>query len=111
MTYYIHHTPTTSTNITWATTSTTGITNLTPNTLQVNGNAEFRDDAEFLGDIKVRGKSLKESLENIEARLAILRPNEELESRWEQLRDLRKQYMELEQEIIEKEKIWDILKR
>ena len=47
----------------------------------------------------------------MEERLAILRPNEELEEKWEQLRGLRKLYMELEQEIIEKEKMWDILKK
>ena len=61
--------------------------------------------------MKIQGKSLKESLEKIEARLAILHPNEELEEKWEQLRGLRKMYMELEQEIIEKEKIWQILKK
>jgi hypothetical protein len=75
------------------------------NTLQVNG------DANFEGDIKIKGKSLVDSLEKIEEKLAILRPNEQLEEKWEELRNLRKQYMELEKEIIEKEKIWDILKK
>ena len=75
------------------------------NTLDVKG------DAHFEGDIVIKGKSLNESLERIEERLAILRPNEELEERWENLRGLRKAYMELEAEIIEKEKIWDILKK
>ena len=65
----------------------------------------------MLGDLKIKNKSLKESLENIEERLAILRPNEELESKWENLRGLRKAYMELEAEIIEKEKVWAILKK
>lgn len=79
--------------------------NLTGSTLEVKG------DANFEGDIKVKGKSINESLDRIEERLAILRPNEELEEKWEQLRGLRKMYMELEQEIIEKEKIWNILKK
>lgn len=81
-------------------------TTINPNhSLHVNG------DANFEGDVKIKGKSLVDSLEKIEEKLAILRPNEELEAKWDQLRDLRKQYMELEKEIIAKEKVWDILKK
>lgn len=68
-------------------------------------------DAEFSGDIKLKGKSLINSLEKIEEKLAILHPNEKLEEKYEKLRELRKQYIELEKEIIEKEKIWDILQK
>lgn len=96
---------------TWAVTSASGQTDLKPNTLQVQGKSEFENDANFLGDVKLQGKSLKESLDAIEARLAILHPNEELEEKWENLRGLRKLYMELEAEIIEKEKMWSILKK
>lgn len=99
-----------STN-TWAVTSANGLTDLKPNTLQVKGNSEFENDANFLGDVKLQGKSLKDSLDKIEERLAILHPNEELEEKWENLRGLRKMYMELEAEIIEKEKMWSILKK
>ena len=70
-----------------------------------------KGDAEFEGDIKIKGKSLNESLERIEDRLAILHPNEELEKRWEDLRALRNAYTKLEAELIEKEKAWTILKR
>lgn len=73
--------------------------------LQVKGNANFE------GDVKIKGKSIADSLERIEERLAILRPNEELEEKWEKLRGLRKAYMELEAEIKEKELIWATLKR
>jgi hypothetical protein len=79
--------------------------NLFGNTLDVKG------DANFDGDVTVKGKSINDSLERIEERLAILRPNEELEQKWENLRGLRKMYMELEAEIIEKEKVWGILKK
>ena len=79
--------------------------NLQGSSLQVKG------DANFEGDVKIKGKSIADSLERIEAQLAILRPNEELEEKWEQLRGLRKAYMELEAEIIEKQKMWDILKK
>ena len=90
---------------TWATTSVSGQTDLKPNSLEVMGNANFE------GDLKLKGKSLKDSLDAIEERLAILHPNEELEEKWDNLRGLRKMYMELEAEIIEKEKMWAILKK
>ena len=73
-------------------------------TLSVKG------DANFEGEVKIKGKSLTDMFEKIEDRLAILHPNPALEEKWENLRDLRKAYMELEQEIIEKEKVWKILK-
>lgn len=73
--------------------------------LKVNGNAEFD------GDVKIKGKSITEMFDKIEERLAILHPNEKLEEKWEELKELGKRYKELEKEIIEKEKMWDILKR
>ena len=89
-------------NVNWATGVSQG---LTGNTLEVKG------DANFEGDLKVKGKSIVGSLERIEERLAILHPNEELEEKWENLRGLRKAYMELEAEIKEKELIWATLKK
>ena len=85
------------TNTMWSTTPATP--------LKVNG------DAEIDGDLKIKGKSLSEAIENIEKRLAILHPNKELEERWEQLKELGERYRELEKDILEKEKIWDILKK
>lgn len=61
-------------------------------------------------DITVGGKSLTEAIEKIEERLGILKPNPELESRWEKLKELRQQYMDLEKDLLEKEKIMKILK-
>lgn len=77
----------------------------------VHNTLEVRGDANFEGDVTIKGKSIADSLGRIEERLAILRPNEELESKWENLRGLRKAYMDLEAEIKEKEKIWGILKK
>ena len=92
------------TNTTW--TDTISISqDMASNTLQVTG------DANFEGDIKLKGKSLDKTLTKIEERLAILHPNERLEEKWENLRELRKQYLELEADILEKEKIVEILKR
>ena len=81
------------------------LTTSTGKSLQVEG------DAEINGDLKVNGKSILSSLENIEERLAILNPNPELEDRWEELRGLRNKYQQLEKEIIEKEKMWSMLKK
>ena len=74
-------------------------------TLKVNGNADFD------GEVTIKGKNLTEMLEKIEERLAILHPNPKLEDKWDELKELGKRYKELEQEIIEKEKVWSILKR
>jgi hypothetical protein len=74
-------------------------------TLKVNGNADFD------GEVTIKGKSLTDMLEKIEERLAILHPNEKLEDKWDELKDLGKRYKELEAEIIEKEKVWAILKK
>jgi hypothetical protein len=89
----------------WNDTITIANNNNHHHTLKVQG------DAEFEGDIKLNGKSLSKTLSDIEERLAILHPNEKLEEKWEKLKDLRKQYMELEADILEKEKIMEILKR
>ena len=75
------------------------------------GVLQVKGDAEFEGEIKLKGKSLSDTLSKLEERLSILHPNEKLEEKWEKLSELRKEYMELEADIIEKEKIWSILKR
>lgn len=82
----------------WTTTSP-------PSSLDVKG------DAEIHGKLKVGGKDIGELLEKIEERLAILHPNVELEDKWKDLKALGEQYRELEKEIIEKEKMWEILNR
>ncbi len=79
--------------------------NLNGNTLHIKG------DANFEGDIKIKGKSLSERLDGIEQRLAILHPNKKLEQKWERLKALGDMYRELEQEILEKEHIWASLKK
>jgi hypothetical protein len=113
---YLINTGLTSNTVTWSGTSTTSATPYVTtlngtNSLSVSGTAKFQDDVELMGDLKIKNKSLSDQLNKIEERLAILHPNEELEEKWEQLRGLRKLYMELEAEIIEKEKMWAILKK
>ena len=75
------------------------------NSLSVKGNADFE------GEVTIKGKSLTDMFEKIEERLAILHPNPELEDRWKELQSLREAYVELEREIIEKERVWAILKK
>lgn len=68
-----------------------------------------KGDAQFDGDIVIGEVSLQKTLEAINQRLAILTPNPELESRWEELKNLAEQYRQLEADILEKEKILQIL--
>jgi hypothetical protein len=92
-------------NPTW----TTG-TSFYPNT---NTTVEINADGMKIkegGDITIGGKSLSEAIEKIEERLGILHPNPALEERWDQLKELRRQYIEMEKDILEKEKLMKILK-
>jgi len=93
----------------WGLNGTSGISLSEPSlsgaSLQVKG------DANFEGEVSIKGKSLSDMFEKIEERLAILHPNPELEDKWDELKELGKRYKELEQEIIEKEKVWSILKK
>jgi hypothetical protein len=62
-------------------------------------------------DIEINGESMIGMLRAIEQRLNILRPNEELESEWEELRVLGEQYRKLEAKIQAKMKIWDAISK
>jgi predicted metal-dependent phosphoesterase TrpH len=90
---------------------TTGIDSITfPDDL--NGTTlKVRGDADIDGDLTIKGVSLNDRLDKIEERLGILRVNDALEEKWENLRELANQYRALEKEIIEKENMWDILKK
>lgn len=93
----------------WNNTITTPATpytiNNTPQILKVDC------DAEFHGEVKIRGVKLDERLNTIEERLGILRPNNDLEGKWEKLKALGEEYRKLEQEILEGEDIWATLKK
>lgn len=62
------------------------------------------------GDLKIGDRSMKEFIDKVEDQLAILRPAPELEEQWDKLKELRRQYEECKQDILEKEKIMKILK-
>lgn len=88
---------------------TTGWTTYTQPAMQ--GSLKVSGDAEFEGDIKIKGVNLTERLDAIEERLGILRPNNDLEGRWEKLKALGEEYRRLEKEILEGEAIWNTLKK
>ena len=90
---------TTATNGSWSNTTDT-IVNINSNGLTMKAGT----------DIVIDGRSLSKSIDAIEERLGILNPNPELEDRWDQLKVLRKQYMDLEKDLLEKEKLMKILK-
>jgi sporulation-control protein spo0M len=111
-----------SNTITWGTTTvntspwTVGTSSSGPYTISADPNLKGASllvggDAEFEGDVKIKGKSLTKLIDNIEQRLAILHPNEKLEAKWEKLKTLGEQYREMEKEILHAEEMWKILKK
>lgn len=96
------------TGITYNPTSTwnTGTDGLS--TVKITGNGL---DLDADADIKIGKKSLKEFMDKMEERLAILYGRPDLEEKWDQLRDLKKQYDDMVKDIEEKQKLIDILKR
>jgi hypothetical protein len=90
----------------WTTTGT-GISNGN-GTVKITGDGL---DLDADADIKIGKKSLKEFMDKMEERLAILYSRPDLEEKWDKLRDLKKQYDDMVKDIEEKQKLMDILKR
>lgn len=84
----------------------TGTTN-TNATVEINADGMKIKEG---GDISIGGKSLTKAIEQIEERLCILHPNPALEERWDKLKELRRQYIEMERDLLEKDKLMKILK-
>lgn len=103
--------PTTTTNPVWHSTGTYSVSdpwNSSKNPVKLTSKGmELPED----GDVTFGNVSLKKTLESIESRLAILRPDPQLEAEWEELRRLGDAYRNLEKEIREKMGVWDTLKR
>ena len=100
-------------NVVWTTSASPYYMNSSINPLSSgdvvvsNGNLKVRgDDA----DIQIGEVSLKKFMEDVSMRLNIMQPNTKLEKDWEELRKLGDQYRQLEKELIEKAKVWNILK-
>lgn len=96
---------------TTTTTSTHGYNLLYPNATTA-AIADNTLSASFNGKIHVHGiDEIHTRLTLIEERLAMLERNLLLETRYKELKELGEKYKQLEQELLEKEKIVEILKR
>lgn len=77
----------------------------------IGGNVEVLGDTNITGNLKVDGVDLGASLKKIEERLNILRPNADIEARWEELKALGDQYRALEEEILGREALAILLSK
>ena len=93
-------------NDVYSTSNSTFDFNFNPGIDVTQGDLTVHDE----GDIKLGGRSLKEFMNQMEERMNILQPNPELEEQWDELKQLGKQYRDLEKELLEKNKMWEALK-
>jgi hypothetical protein len=96
----------------YTTTATTGSYSVNNTWTNPNsGKVVIAGDCEFKGNISWQDRDLREWLESIETRLGMLQPNPKLEAEWDELADIRRQYVELERKLLEKQRVFDILKK
>lgn len=62
-------------------------------------------------DIVVNGESLMQTLQVLKERLNWLQPNPNMESEWDELRELGERYRALEKQCQEKSQVWSTLKK
>lgn len=62
-------------------------------------------------DIELDGLSLRQTLLDLQARMAIMVPNPKLEAEFEELRALADRYRELERKLLEQKAMWETLKK
>ena len=84
-------------------------------TLNTNWDTSYSDTITIGGETLTERKlkaldGLQDWQEEVNKKLAILQPNPALEDRWEELKSLREQYIALEKDLLDKEKVWDIIK-
>jgi len=87
--------------------SNISVSNTYTSALNQSGRLDLRGEN---ADIVVNGQSLMTMLQQIQERLNILTVNAELETEWDELRELGRQYRELEQHIKDKMATWQKLK-
>lgn len=103
-TYTISQPSTTSASLVWQNSDN----RIADTSISAGGRIELRGkDA----DVMINDVSLKDTLQAIQDRLNILRPNIAIEAEWDQLRELGEQYRKLEAELLEKQRAWEILKK
>jgi hypothetical protein len=84
-------------------------------TLNTNWDTSYNDcitiGGQTIDEQKLKAlDGLQDWQEEVNKKLAILQPNPALEDRWEELKSLREQYIALEKDLLDKEKVWDIIK-
>ena len=105
--YYNNAIWTTASDV-WSATGTNGLGINGINNNDLSGRITLKGEQ---ADVDINGRSLKDFMDRVEQRLAILQPNPELEKEWEELKALGDQYRQLEQDIKDKMKTWDILNK
>jgi hypothetical protein len=85
-----------------------GWTTTSPTTISQHGVLDLRGKN---ADLKINGRSLMDAIDALEQRLNILVPNPELETEWDELRELGERYRELEKKCKEKGEMWKKLKQ
>jgi len=96
---------------TWSNGSITQDTSVLTVSGGIQPSLKVSGDAEITGTLRWRNRDMDQWIESVESRLAMLQPNPKLEEEFNKLKDLGDQYRALEQEILEKQKVWDILKK
>jgi len=96
---------------TWSNGSITQDTSVVTVSGGIQPSLKVSGDAEITGTLRWRNRDMDQWIESVESRLAMLQPNPKLEEEFNKLKDLGDQYRALEQEILEKQKVWDILKK
>ena len=100
-----------SSTYTWSNGSITQDTSVVTVSGGIQPSLKVSGDAEITGTLRWRNRDMDQWIESVESRLAMLQPNPKLEEEFNKLKDLGDQYRALEQEILEKQKVWDILKK
>jgi len=96
-------------NTVWGVGSSNGYTYTNTNLTDLSSSGKISIKGEN-ADLDINGVSLKDFMQRVEQRLAILTPDSRLEAEWEELRVLGDRYRELEKEINDRMKTFDILK-
>ena len=86
--------------------SNISVSNTYTSSINKSGMLELRGEK---ADIVVNGQSLMTMMQQIQERLNILTVNTDLETEWDELRELGRRYRELEQHIRDKMAVWQKL--
>ena len=101
-------------NTTWASPAYPTLTNTNGSITNSNLTVERSGKLHLAGsdpDVMIGDISLKETLASIQKQLGILQSNKGLEERWEKLRKIKEEYDACLADLVEKETIWNELKR